>query len=1573
MKKCGAEHVSWVMWDKHELIEAEPEAVEQIKKWPEVEKVTAVRYDKADQQEIGWQIEFTGARENAHKHGFTGGTGRHRAYDKDGTEGVTVAVLDTGYNFDHEDMPQPYKCVRTLDGEVKSTSEESVEHLCHQHGTLVAAVVCMQDNDVGYLGYAPDCNLIVGKVSLATELVIMEPAKFTEAIEPGQMRVDAERVDSGVPLLPSAYYFILDSLHEKHEWIRLGNFDLDAGWLEFYERGARGTEEQHFHMNSKLCDYRLDEPPGYSSSIDRALAIVWCVDNGADIINLSWATPYGCAAWEDAIEYARENGVFVIESAGNDGDETVKGRESAIFVSSVAKGVFDKSISADYKFPEHLDEYGVASTSYSSYGSGVDFCSTSNLSLASWRLDFVADKTLLPVTDFYEHNVIGTSFSAPSLAGKLALLIEAYPRKSGESGIDYWNRMYDKLVENCMQIGTEEHKKYYGHGMPLVPDLSDIEPPEPPEGEIPVVETLTPHEIDHESALLRGRLKEGENARCYFKWGDTVLMEEEVDAGEQGEGEFSVRIDNLDHNMLYVFKACAENVKGEDEGYAESFTTAVDENVVTVDTLPAENIGSSSASLRASLHNVGKEDVYLYFQWGPSYDDMSNHEEYGLAAEGEYSVEISGLDLESTYYFRPYIINEYGYNYGETKQIYGDSADFTTLEEDPPGEEPVVETLPADNITTDSAVLRGEVVNAGGEDPKRFIQWGDGPDGSDMSNHEEFGRGGEGEFSVEISGLEHSKTYYYRTYCINSYGYDYGDVVSFTAGSKGLDEFVIETHPADEITGNSARLTLYFADRDHPDQEPDLFIRWGLSSEEMNNVISIGSWGTLGPYRETIEGLEPNTEYFFQAYGIDGDQESYGDILSFTTEEKHDPPEEFDVYTLAADNILDHSARLRAYIDNPGTGSIMTSEGPVMETRQPEDVADTSATLVVEAVEGGGDDVNVKIYWGTDPDNLDNTEDLGVWPVGIFRESVSGLDPDTTYYYRGYCENQHGSDYGDIVSFTTKGEGEDPEPNPEPEYERFFRWGKDSLDNIEDCNVGPAGNYEINVGGLEPATTYYFQAYATSKADGVTVEGETTSFTTDSTTHYVVQRKIGDGPWEDIEEIYDHNITEYVDENMQRGEIYYYRIKGFENEEVEYSNVVAVYCIEDLKIVGEPHLMTDAGKYMAESADIPLILQPSFELQTAKNYLPEAAKIEESLHCKLNLITRGMVKIEEEAYGVPFNRFYYVGMPTEIRFTARPQLSLETSKYTPESADIYLQLEPVVTFETRKSLISRKASISLQLEPKMELDYRRNIFEAADLEEALTPVVNLITRKQQYDLLEGAVFGAPFNRFYYPYLEFRLRPQLTLETVATQFEAAQLKMQLEPKIDFVVRRIVPGEHYFVPFNRFYHDIPGELKFKTRVDFNLDIRKSVHQPLAFKLQPELSLEARKTEMEPPENVLPVYILPTINEPGQRQPDLPAISVPRDREHEFVMQLRDMSEDNEPFRVYNAEVNLIVWLHPYDSEAKLAVPAETEGHGVIRLQFYPGDLDLVASTYFYSIQIKRNNEEYNLSRGRFTLLP
>ena len=72
-------------------------------------------------------------------------------------KGVTVAILDTGCDLDHPDL------VDAIVDKADFTSSRSVDDE-DGHGTHCAGIVGARKNNGGFVGVAPKCDLLIGKV-----------------------------------------------------------------------------------------------------------------------------------------------------------------------------------------------------------------------------------------------------------------------------------------------------------------------------------------------------------------------------------------------------------------------------------------------------------------------------------------------------------------------------------------------------------------------------------------------------------------------------------------------------------------------------------------------------------------------------------------------------------------------------------------------------------------------------------------------------------------------------------------------------------------------------------------------------------------------------------------------------------------------------------------------------------------------------------------------------------------------------------------------------------------------------------------------------------------------------------------------------------------------------------------------------------------------------------------------------------------------------------------------------------------------------------------------------------------
>lgn len=179
--------------------------------------------------------------------------------------------------------------------------------------------------------------------------------------------------------------------------------------------------------------------PGSSSTVPFTEQVVdgmrWAVDNGADIINLSFTTNTldWDESWDEAFLYAFEHDVVVIVAAGNRGSGT-----SMIGAPATIPGVLTVG---------GVDQTGIASQGASTQGITIGISAPSES-----LLGVSADGTL--------RSWDGTSGAAPIVAGAAALVRAAHPDLDAANVI---NRLIRTAVPVPDMTGTPD--PLYGYGL----------------------------------------------------------------------------------------------------------------------------------------------------------------------------------------------------------------------------------------------------------------------------------------------------------------------------------------------------------------------------------------------------------------------------------------------------------------------------------------------------------------------------------------------------------------------------------------------------------------------------------------------------------------------------------------------------------------------------------------------------------------------------------------------------------------------------------------------------------------------------------------------------------------------------------------------------------------------------------------------------------------------------------------------------------------------------------------------------------------------------------------------------
>lgn len=240
--------------------------------------------------------------------------------------------------------------------------------------------------------------------------------------------------------------------------------------------------------------------------------------------------------------------------------------------------------------------------------------------------------------------------------------------------------------------------------------------------------------------------------------------------------------------------------------------------------------------------------------------------------------------------------------------------------------------------------------------------------------------------------------------------------------------------------------------------------KWGRTTSMTEPAILVGTTTTTGTYSYTMTGLLPNTTYYFQAVAINEDGEATGARLQFTTLAG------VSVTTVSAISVTHNGATIRGNL---------TSTGGLSTTRY--------------------------FKWGSTVGMTEPTINKGATTTtGAYSHSLTGLSPNTTYYFKATATNADATNEGDRLSFTT---ASPPVAVPTVSTDsassitresatitgsvssdggatatRYLRWGPTtSMTTVINKGTG-TGSFSESLSNLSPNTTYYYEAYATNSA-----------------------------------------------------------------------------------------------------------------------------------------------------------------------------------------------------------------------------------------------------------------------------------------------------------------------------------------------------------------------------------------------------------------------------------------------------------------------------------------------------------
>lgn len=429
----------------------------------------------------------------------------------------------------------------------------------------------------------------------------------------------------------------------------------------------------------------------------------------------------------------------------------------------------------------------------------------------------------------------------------------------------------------------------------------------------------------------------------------------------------------------------------------------------------ASDVSQTSVTLNGSVNPNSSSTAY-FFEWGTS-TNLGNTTLSQNAGAGNsmfsVSTPLTSLSSNSTYYFRINAQNQQGMSRGAILS-------FTTSAGAQQGSVPLAQTNGATNVSQSYATLNG-MVNPNNSNTTYWFEYGTGQYFGYSTSFQSMGSGNySNNVSAYVYNLVNNTTYYFRVAARNQYGTSYGQTLTFSTnyGYNYTGNSLAQTNPATSIGQNLAVLngqvnpnSSYYGYNNF--NATQTWFEYGVNSNYLSLTTSPTNVGynyysnnyNYNNVNQTVYGLTPGTTYYFRIVARDQSNTTYGQILSFTTSggNYYNYGQQPSVTTVSSRYVSQNSALL--------TGSVASNSG-----------------LTTAWFEYSSNYNNLGLR--TDPQNIGSSA-----VVMDFSAPLSGLSPNTTYYFRAAAQNQYGTSYGSTLNFQTSSEITSYQtPTPYPTY-----------------------------------------------------------------------------------------------------------------------------------------------------------------------------------------------------------------------------------------------------------------------------------------------------------------------------------------------------------------------------------------------------------------------------------------------------------------------------------------------------------------------------------------------------------
>ena len=451
---------------------------------------------------------------------------------------------------------------------------------------------------------------------------------------------------------------------------------------------------------------------------------------------------------------------------------------------------------------------------------------------------------------------------------------------------------------------------------------------------------------------------------CYAE-GTTPTVADSLMMTTPALGEFTLPLNGLSAGTTYHVRAFVTTETGTSYGETKTFTTR-SYQLPSLTTREISNIGYETAESGGMVVSGGgtvvtARGVCWSTEPAPTIENRHTLDGSGL---GTFTSQMDSLAENTQYYVRAYAVNAVGVG-------YGNELIFKTMEMSVP----VIQTAPASGVSTTTALCGGKLVSDGGSKVSEMgICWST-EELPEMSGMHAVAESTSADFTLSMTDLRPTTTYYVRAYAVNVKGVAYGEQVSFT--TSAMPFATVQTSEVSNIASNSA----VCGGEVLSDAGVAVTARgvcWSTSEmPTLSDKFTVDGAG-LGQFVSTLTDLTPLTTYYVRAYATNATGTSYGQQQSFTSQ--------IPLAQVTTGEVTDITK-----VSAVGSGIV------VCENR----------------VTAYG------LCWNTQPnptlDNFYTDEGPGAGP---FTSLMTGLTMGNTYYVRAYATNAGGTAYGNEQVFT---------------------------------------------------------------------------------------------------------------------------------------------------------------------------------------------------------------------------------------------------------------------------------------------------------------------------------------------------------------------------------------------------------------------------------------------------------------------------------------------------------------------------------------------------------------------------